>query len=74
MVIGHSKQDDQRAERSLLKEKWKKDSKAMLRYQERISIHKIIQLALEGWTLHNHRKERRRKKTANSRTNVCRTN
>lgn len=41
MAIGHSKYDDQRAERALLKEKRKKDSKAMLSYQERISIHKI---------------------------------
>lgn len=41
MAIGHSKYDDQKAERALLKEKRKKDSKAMLSYQERISIHKI---------------------------------
>jgi hypothetical protein len=41
MAIGHSKYDDQRAERALLKEKRKKDSKAMLSYQECISIHKI---------------------------------
>lgn len=41
MAIGHSKYDDQRAERTLLKEKRKKDAKAMLSYQERITIHKI---------------------------------
>lgn len=41
MKIGHSKYDDQKVERALLKEKQKKDSKAMLNYQERISIHKI---------------------------------
>lgn len=41
MAIGHSKYDDQRAERALLKEKRKKDSKATLSYQERITIHKI---------------------------------
>lgn len=41
MAIGHSKYDDQRAERALLKQKQKKDSKAMLSYQERITIHKI---------------------------------
>ena len=41
IAIGHSKYDDQRAERALLKEKRKKYSKAMLSYQERITIHKI---------------------------------
>ncbi|SHO46613.1 hypothetical protein [Anaerocolumna xylanovorans] len=41
MAIGHSKHDDQRTEHALLKEKRKKDSKAMLSYQERITIHKI---------------------------------
>lgn len=41
MVIVHSKYDNQRAERALLKEKRKKDAKAMLSYQERITIHKI---------------------------------
>ena len=38
MAIGHSKYNDQRAERALMKEKRKKDSKAMLSYQERISF------------------------------------
>ncbi len=32
MAIGHSKYDDQRVERALLKEKWKKDANAMLSY------------------------------------------
>ncbi|WP_066714609.1 hypothetical protein [Clostridium sp. Marseille-P299] len=41
MAIVHSKYDNQRAERALLKEKRKKDAKAMLSYQERITIHKI---------------------------------
>lgn len=41
LAIGHSKYDDQRKERNLLKEKRRIDTKATLSYSERITIHKI---------------------------------
>ncbi len=41
LAIGQSKQQDKKSERALLKEKRKMDSKAMLSYEERITIHKI---------------------------------
>lgn len=41
LAIGQSKQADKKAEHGLLKEKHKENSKAMLSYEERITIHKI---------------------------------
>jgi len=41
LTIGQSKQADKKAERALLKEKRKDNPKAMLSYEERITVHKI---------------------------------
>jgi len=41
LAIGQSKQADKKAERALLKEKRKDNAKAMLTYEEQITVHKI---------------------------------
>jgi len=41
LAIGHSKQEDKKQERLLLRKKKETNSKAKLTYEERITIHKI---------------------------------